>query len=413
VAEGAVTLVNVYAVPGGSANGQVRPPGPGVTPPGGPPPDPPADCASVPDITLGATYATINVGDSWQAAADANPAGTTFLCKGGTHVRQQVVPKANQRFVGEGTPGTRLCVMTGADQAQYAFRGSAAGVVLANLAIERYTGTSANGMVWGSAASGWTLNQLELRDALCPGISMGDDFTVTKCYVHDVSPKGIGGHGFSGGLISCCTVERCNLRRGLGRDYDPQYNAAGMKFGSVNGLTVALTLTRYNDGPGMWCDVGCINVLASRCEAVENSTHGFFHEISHAATYDRCIAHGNGYFFGSATPRGGQITIVSSDNVTVTDCTLDASAHTNRIGLGLYQDARATLYNVHVSGTSVDATGGAWAAVGVFNTTKAQAALVFGPGNAYTLSSPSAAMFRYGGQALTESAWRSAVGDTP
>ena len=56
------------------------------------PPPPPAGIAILP-------------GESIQAKVDANPAGTAFVLKAGTHVRQQVSPKAGNSFTGE--PGAR------------------------------------------------------------------------------------------------------------------------------------------------------------------------------------------------------------------------------------------------------------------------------------------------------------------
>ncbi len=50
-------------------------------------------------------------GDSIQAAVDANPPGTTFLIRTGTHRNQSVRPKEGQMFVGE--PGA---LMTGAEE---------------------------------------------------------------------------------------------------------------------------------------------------------------------------------------------------------------------------------------------------------------------------------------------------------
>src|SRR6478752_821382 len=62
-----------------------------------------ASGATPPTPPLPATAGTIVVmpGESIQAKVDANPAGTTFLLKTGTHVRQSVVPKAGDVFRGE------------------------------------------------------------------------------------------------------------------------------------------------------------------------------------------------------------------------------------------------------------------------------------------------------------------------
>jgi hypothetical protein len=55
----------------------------------------------------GAGAVIINVGDDLQAAVTANPAGTTFTLKPGVHRHQQVIPKDNMTFEGDG-PGVIL-----------------------------------------------------------------------------------------------------------------------------------------------------------------------------------------------------------------------------------------------------------------------------------------------------------------
>src|SRR4051794_8331757 len=65
-----------------------------------------SDSPSVPSAAATASVIVIVPGESIQAKVDANPAGTTFLLKTGTHVRQSVVPKTGDVFRGE--PGTVL-----------------------------------------------------------------------------------------------------------------------------------------------------------------------------------------------------------------------------------------------------------------------------------------------------------------
>ena len=48
----------------------------------------------------------LDVGDDFQAAVDANPAGTSFFIRSGIHRMQSVMPKADMMFVGE--PGAIL-----------------------------------------------------------------------------------------------------------------------------------------------------------------------------------------------------------------------------------------------------------------------------------------------------------------
>ncbi len=79
--------------------------------------------------------AVVPVGWSIQEVADSQPAGARIYIEAGTHLRQTVVPKANQEFVGE--PGA---VMDGLDEFASAFSGTASGVKISGLEIKNYTG---------------------------------------------------------------------------------------------------------------------------------------------------------------------------------------------------------------------------------------------------------------------------------
>jgi hypothetical protein len=81
-----------------------------------------ADIPFVTSLTAGVVVidgaVSVLPGQSIQAAVDANPPGATILLKTGTHVRQTVVPKDNDTFLGES--GT---VMDGQNATQFAFKG--------------------------------------------------------------------------------------------------------------------------------------------------------------------------------------------------------------------------------------------------------------------------------------------------
>ncbi len=68
----------------------------------------PTSPATPPAVTVEFDVA-LHPGDDFQSAVDANPAGTTYLVKAGTHRMQSVLPRTGDTFVGE--PGA---VMSGA-----------------------------------------------------------------------------------------------------------------------------------------------------------------------------------------------------------------------------------------------------------------------------------------------------------
>ena len=118
-----------------------------------PPPSPPAGITILP-------------GESIQAKVDANPAGTTFILKSGTHVQQSVVPKDGDVFRGEA--GT---VLDGQNTTAFAFKGYNGArwinnVTLTNLRITKYAPPAQNGAIYGgddiaNGTTGWTIDSLE------------------------------------------------------------------------------------------------------------------------------------------------------------------------------------------------------------------------------------------------------------
>ena len=81
--------------------------------------DPFLEPGSLPSPPAPITAIAIAPGENIQAKVDANPAGTTFLLKEGTHVRQSVVPKDGNVFRGE-----RGTVLDGQNVTAFAFKGS-------------------------------------------------------------------------------------------------------------------------------------------------------------------------------------------------------------------------------------------------------------------------------------------------
>src|SRR5688572_23730486 len=71
------------------------------------------------------TGVEVNPGSSIQTAVNANPAGTVFILKAGTHVQQAIVPKAGNIFRGEGMATTILDGQNTTAMAFYAWNGSA------------------------------------------------------------------------------------------------------------------------------------------------------------------------------------------------------------------------------------------------------------------------------------------------
>ena len=143
------------------------------------------------------------------------------------------------------------------------------------------------------------------------GISLASGSQATLNYVHHNGQKGIGGSG-SNNLVEGNMVSFNNWA-----GFDPTWEAGGMKFAVASNLTVRGNSVHDNIGPGLWTDIGSINVLYEN-NVVANNTAGpgIQHEISYAATIR------NNTVYNNSIPQpswlwGSQILIQNSQNVQV------------------------------------------------------------------------------------------------
>ncbi len=140
-----------------------------------------------PPIDRSAVDVFLDPGDDFQAANDANPAGTVFGVNEGVHDGQQVVdPKVGNQWLGEAG-----AIMDGGGTVTDAFAGTATGVVIRGIEIRDYTD---NGIFF-DGGSGVTIDRVSVRNTGSgDGESNGavrfdnaSDITVTNCYFERVS----------------------------------------------------------------------------------------------------------------------------------------------------------------------------------------------------------------------------------
>ena len=128
-----------------------------------PPPPPPG--YTPPTIPAGFD-AVVPVGWSIQEVSDSQPAGARIYIEAGTHLRQTVIPKGGQEFVGE--PGA---VMDGVGVTGYAFTGSANNVTVRGLEIKNYTSGTDKGAIHATG-SGWLIDDCHVHDNAFAGVSI-------------------------------------------------------------------------------------------------------------------------------------------------------------------------------------------------------------------------------------------------
>jgi hypothetical protein len=118
-----------------------------------------ASCLSEGGVAIGA-------GDDAQSVVNAHAAGTTYIVKAGTHLRNfSVQPKSGDRFCGE--PGA---VLDGGRSLASAFSGGATQVTLDSITVVNYdSGWQGAAIHPQPRASGWVCAMFRLCTTLGPG----------------------------------------------------------------------------------------------------------------------------------------------------------------------------------------------------------------------------------------------------
>jgi parallel beta-helix repeat protein len=275
----------------------------------------------------------VNPGESIQSKVDANASGTTFVIKAGTHVRQSVVPKSGDSFIGE--PGT---ILDGGGTVNTAFGpGSSrpANVTIRRLEITNYGPTSSSADFYGTGAitagghsagegtRGWVVDSNYIHDNRGMGIRIGHTMTVRgNRVIHNSGPFALGGIGDST-LIQGNELATNNYNG----TFDPGFAAGGFKFVLSTGLVVRGNWIHGNKGLGAWGDIANRNMTFDG-NTVEDNTHaGIFYEISYGCKVTNNTVRRNG--LGDANnwlyPAG--ILIAHSPDCEVANNTLDGNVH--------------------------------------------------------------------------------------
>ncbi len=241
-------------------------------------------------------------GASIQAAVDANPAGTSFLLKSGTHPRQTIVPKNDNYFKGE--TGT---ILDGQGVQVFAFKGYNGSrwvndVTIDNLSITRYVPPAQNGCIWGgddvaNSTSGWTLNTIDVSYSANIGIRIGNRMKVLNSSVHHNSTVGIGGVGVSvlvDGLSS-------TFNNYLGAN-NPGFESGGSKFVKTDGLIVRNCTFSDNTGVGLWLDILNQNYQLYNNTVERNYREGICVEVSYGGKVYSNTVNANGWPTDSYRP---------------------------------------------------------------------------------------------------------------
>jgi parallel beta-helix repeat protein len=201
--------------------------------------------------------------------------------------------------------------------ASFAFESTATEVSISNITVEKYASAAQKGAIHAREGAKWVIENCEVRLNSGAGISVGTGSRVRHCDIHHNGQIGIEGHG------NDIRIEDNRIWSNNIRGFHPDWEAGGVKIAMSDRVTFRGNHVRDNNGPGLWCDINCRNVVYEG-NVVENNQHmGIFHEISFNAVIRNNVVRRNGggkrtWFWGAdITVAASQDVVVSGNTVTV------------------------------------------------------------------------------------------------
>jgi parallel beta-helix repeat protein len=229
---------------------------------------------------------------------------------------------AHRIWIGDNPAGHRVEVAV----VTRAFQGWGSGadrVRIAGLVIEKFANEAEMGAV--NARANWVVEHDDVR--LNHGVGVQDAGTIVDNLIHDNGQLGIGGDGFTGGVVRGNEIDRNNYAH-----FDGGWEAGGAKWLKTSKLTVSDNEVRDNVGHGLWTDTDNIGTRYIGNTVVGNTRAGIFHEASYDAVIADNVVTGNGRTV-KAWVDGAGILVNSSGNVRIENNRLAG----NGDGVGLVQ----------------------------------------------------------------------------
>jgi hypothetical protein len=327
--------------------------------------------------------------------------GTTFWFTAGTYTGLQIVPKANQVFL-----GASGAVLAGNGKV-FAFRSSAAGVTISGLTLQGYEPASKNGVIDGAdGAANWTVSNNVIANNGEVGIRLGTGFKVIGNYIHHNGRYGIMGSGTN------VLIEDNEIAYNA-NEYGATGDSSGTKFVHTVNLVLRGNYAHNNWGNGLWVDINNLNALIENNTSVANSRNGIFLEISCGGIIRNNYLEGNGTdeqypnWMGDAT--GIQVSMTPDvqvyGNTLVNNAKGIGAIHWDHQNVGAVTKCEPELRNLRVYSNSITQNGSAAAGIdaGIDQT------LVYGAwdnqfySNTYSLTG--GAQFRYEGNWISHQQW--------
>jgi hypothetical protein len=226
--------------------------------------------------------------------------------------------RANNKVYVPSDPSGRLVEL---GMKLYAFYGSASGVRLDHLTVEKYAAPAQSGAIGGNRAegTGWLVNHVEVRWNHGVGIVLGSGSQISDSFIHHNGELGITFHGTD------CQAVNNEISWNNFAGFHPGWESGGSKSTSTTNLVLRSNNVHDNRGPGLWTDFNNVNTLYENNTVVNNMCIGIQHEISYHAIIRNNIVKGNGNL-PTVWLWNAQILIQNSSNVEVYGNTVEVPA---------------------------------------------------------------------------------------
>ena len=259
-----------------------------VTAPAAAPAPAPAPAPSPTPTAPDPSWVVIYPGDVIQNYVNAHPAGTTFYLKAGTHRRQTITPKSDQRFIGE-----TGAVLDGESVTPIAFSTltlQSYRVTVKGLIIRNYASGSSQGAIQGDNGISWIVEDNTIHNNLVIGIRLGPRWTARRNKVYRNGLIGISGYAANYAVVEGNEV------------YENVYTAdagitaqtSGMKFLRCIDLVIRNNYVHHNYAKGIWIDGGYPTSIIEGNRVTYNAHAGIWVEGSYSAIIRNNVAERNG-----------------------------------------------------------------------------------------------------------------------
>ncbi|MFF9428787.1 right-handed parallel beta-helix repeat-containing protein [Streptomyces sp. NPDC004290] len=239
---------------------------------------------------------------------EENPPHTTFWLRPGTHrfapePYAQVEAKAGNRYLG--APGA---VIDGGRTNQYAFGGTAPGVVLRHLTVQGFVAPQDEGVVNHDMADGWVIEHTTIQHNSGAGLMAGARQRLASSCLRGNGQYGMNAYK-TGDSIRGLVVEGNEITGNNTDDWERRKPGcgctAGIKFWAVDGADVRGNWVHDNRAAGLWADTNNNDFLFEDNVLESNDGAALMYETSYNAVVRNNTIRRNNRVEGRAAEKDG------------------------------------------------------------------------------------------------------------